>query len=53
MLTIKMASEALTCLKERARQPNASPPTFSTWKLTARGGGRAVLPARFKHCSDQ
>lgn len=28
MLTIKMASEALTCLKERACQPNASPPTY-------------------------
>ena len=28
MLTIKMANEALTCLRERACQPNASPPAY-------------------------
>lgn len=47
-----MASEALTCLKERSCQPNASPPTYLPG-ISQHEEEQGVLPPCFKHCSDQ
>lgn len=52
MLTITTASEALTCLKERSCQPNASPPPYLPG-ISQHEEEQGVLPPCFKHCSDQ
>lgn len=46
-----MASKALTCLKDRACQPNASPPTYLKFHNTKKN--EEFFPPRFKHCADQ